>query len=406
MSPLPHDLAIEDAILGCLLQRPQDIARAATAIDPGDFYKPTNGTLFGLLVDAWRTGEPHGQASLAAASAGILTTGDAGLLAVNAPAGCVRACERLVALRIRRDIVNAGAQIMTIGNDRMIDAAEAHEQAASIIATVDVPAVEPRGLWDLGEFMDRPESDTPWVIPGLFKAGWRVVVVATEGAGKTTVCRQIATAAASGIHPFMTSDPITPVPTLMIDLENPADAINETGRRMRAAAGAGWGREKVSLWHRPGGINIRTRQDRSELEAVLARTRPALVTVGPLYKMYSTAPRESDEQAASDVQQILDDLRTRFGFALLLEHHAPKSDGAQRPMAPFGSSLWLRWPELGLKLTPHKDGNGNASRTKLNVGTWRADRVRNRWPQRIDRGSVWPFVGEWDQPYKTEEQFW
>lgn len=809
MTVLPHDLAVEDAVIGCLLNRPQDIADVATTLGPEDFYKPTNGTLYALLVDAWRTGEPHGPATLAAASSGILQAGDAVMLAVNGPAGCRRAVERLIDMRIHRDVIQSGADIMAIG-ETVLDGYEAHEQATARLATVELPTVEPRGLWDLDAFMDRPESETPWVVPGMFKAGWRVVVVATEGAGKaldietpiltscgwatmadiqpgdvvyapdgkptnvvacsqvqhdrdcyrvrfddgtslvadadhlwstvdyngrsggqwiqsvrstvelrntlharrghtvnhaigcaappllpvadlpvppyvlgawlgdgntssggftcadsqiideiraagysvehppsqsdgifwqigrtteyiealaradnlylqgelsarhtaertgvgydtilkraqdhgvpisrrpmvrarnrgirvpvvdqtfsqqirrlglfgnkhipsiyllgsfeqrlallqglmdtdgsisdgsgrgrgqgaarcelsfmhrrlsadahslclslgikatiresdatlngsvvgrrwrigfqttlpvfrlhrkrdrqqtprtrraltryivgiepvpsrpvrcikvdhpdalylagreliathnTTMARQIATAASSGIHPFMTSDPMEPIPTLMIDLENPADAINETGRRMRAAAGTAWGRQRVSLWHRPGGINIRRRQDRGELEAILKRTRPALVTIGPLYKLYVTAARESDEQVAAEVQGILDDLRTRFDFALLLEHHAPKADGSQRPMSPYGSSLWLRWPELGLKLTPCPNGDGKPSKTRFKVGTWRDHRVRNRWPDRIEHGQVWPWIGEWDQPYRTQ----
>ena len=47
---------------------------------------------------------------------------------------------------------------------------------------------------------------------------------------------------------------------------------------------------------------------------------------------------------------MLDDLRTRFGFALVLEHHAPKPRGGRRDLLPFGSQRWLARPELGIRL--------------------------------------------------------
>ena len=41
----------------------------------------------------------------------------------------------------------------------------------------------------------------------------RVIVVAAEGAGKTTLARQVALMASAGIHPFLRS-PMKPVRTL------------------------------------------------------------------------------------------------------------------------------------------------------------------------------------------------
>ena len=102
-------------------------------------------------------------------------------------------------------------------------------------------------------------------------------------------------------------------------------------------------------------------------------------------------PGESYEDAAEGVQQVLDDLRTRFGFALVLEHHAPKGEGSSREMAPFGSQRWLAWPELGLGLRSEKDGS-------LRVERFRGDRMASSWPDKLERGgNAWPFVGVWRQ---------
>ena len=85
-----------------------------------------------------------------------------------------------------------------------------------------------------------------------------------------------------------------------------------------------------------------------------------------------------------------DELRTRFGFALILEHHAPKGDGAgSRLMAPFVSQRCSAWPELGLGLYPERDGSG------LAVRRFRGDRMASSWPDKFVRGQVWPVEGVW-----------
>ena len=149
--------------------------------------------------------------------------------------------------------------------------------------------------------------------------------------------------------------------------------------------------EKATLWHRPGGIDLRKRPDRIAFEDVLRRRRPRLVALCPVYKAYTRKGNESDEQVASEVQAILDDLRTRYSFAIVLEHHAPQISGGHRDMRPFGSSLWLRWPEFGLSLTP----DSKRPRDVLTVGRWRGDRVSARWPDQLHRGNPWPWTGWW-----------
>ena len=74
----------------------------------------------------------------------------------------------------------------------------------------------------------------------------------------------------------------------------------------------------LAFWRRPGGVDLRKRADRLAFEDVLRRRRPRLVCLGPVYKSYQRRGSESDEQVATEVQQVLDDLRTRFRFALVL----------------------------------------------------------------------------------------
>lgn len=401
-APLPYDPAVEAGLIGSMLLRPKTIGDIAAVVVAGDFYQPKMGQAFAVLCDAWRSGEPLDGVSFAAAHPDLTTPTDAQRLQIEAPSGHRRMVQLLVDLRVRRDLMFIGEEILSAAKDPSIDPLEARDTARLSVDQVSTPLAPVRDLWRAEDFANQPDDAIPWVIPGMFKQGWRVVVVAIEGRGKSWLSRQIAAAAASGIHPLMTSDRIAPVTTLVVDLENPADSITEAIRLMRTASRERWDPDRMFVWHRPGGINLRSRVDRSDLEAVIAKCRPQFVALGPLYKSYTVSARESDEQAAGEVQAVLDDLRTRYGFALLLEHHAPKaSSGKPRDILPYGSSLWLRWPELGLKLLQHENPDGTLHKTKIDVERWRIDRVPNRWPDRIDRGSPWPFAGEWDKTFRT-----
>jgi replicative DNA helicase len=81
---------------------------------------------------------------------------------------------------------------------------------------------------------------------------------------------------------------------------------------------------------------------------------------------------------------VLDDWRDRFDITFLIEDHAPKG----MELVPFGSSLWLRWPEVGLALHS-KPGD------ELEVGRWRGDRMPVDWPERLFRSAPWPWEGTW-----------
>jgi replicative DNA helicase len=191
---------------------------------------------------------------------------------------------------------------------------------------------------------------------------------------------------------------IPPINVLIVDLENPEDSIVDTCNPIReivrGKVAAEYDANRAWLWWKPGGIDIRTRTDRSKLEAVIAHTKPDLVCLGPLYKAYSVNARENDELAAGEVMRVLDDLRTRYNFALMMEHHAPKGSGSTRAMMPYGSSLWLRWPEIGLSMT---DARGDG--TVMDLGRWRGDRLENSWPEQLIRGSEarssWPWTARW-----------
>src|SRR5690606_22342154 len=71
----------------------------------------------------------------------------------------------------------------------------------------------------LSEILGEEDAPEDWVIPGILARQERVIFTGGEGAGKTTLVRQMAILSAAGINPFTFED-IPPVNVLVIDAEN------------------------------------------------------------------------------------------------------------------------------------------------------------------------------------------
>lgn len=418
----PYDSAAEESLLGAMLLSPRAIETAHEVVSAGDFYRPAHQHVYAAIMSLWSSGQPSdpvtvcdvlkreglleaigGPATLVSLQSNCPATSNAGRYArIVAEMSQYRA---LIAAAL--DTVEAGYG-MAAPADELVEALAERLVAVGVTTGGEVPV----DLTTLSAFLQRPPEDhAPWVVPGMIRRGWRVMVVAGEGAGKSVLLRQIAISAAAGLHPF-THRPITPVRALIMDLENPDEAIESVCAPMAEVAERteGWDEDRCWLWRRPAGIDLRHRRDRLELEQVLRAARPDLVCLGPVYKVYRATGKDDEESATGAAQAVLDDLRTRHGFGLLLEHHAPHGpgEGKKRQMRPHGSVLWQRWPELGFGLEPVRDMNGS-----FNFGRFRGDRLPNQWPERIDRaGGSWPWSAVYpagtfnpDRPDEEEPMF-
>ncbi len=371
------------------------------ALEPGDFYDQGNAGLWSVLCQIRDTGrdvtDVIAVADEAKRSASSMTGPALLKLTADAPGttGLAQWVNILTRWRTHRDILRVAADLRVKAWEQTMEAGELVDMAHALLGEVGRPtgAGDVSGLSTFDEFLDRESVDEPWVVPGLLRRSWRAMFVAPEGAGKSMVARTIVLGAAQGIAPFG-GPRFEPVRCLLVDCENPEDAVRTTCRPIRAKAKmnaedyAPW---RAWLWHRPDGMNLRTRADRADLERVIAATKPDVVCAGPMYKLYRPG-KDGDEQAALDVMHLLDGLRMRYGFSLVLEHHAPKGQAGARELVPYGTSLWLRWPELGIKLAPSTDIRGS-----LDLGRFRPDRMPCDWPDRLDRGrpGEWPWVGYW-----------
>ena len=389
---IPHDTEAEELVVGGLLAVPTRIGESIDLLDPSDFYNVRCAKLWGAVDSLYRSGhaiDPHAvHVESGVDSADILSIrmqafGPANKFHIDA---------------VRRHAT--ARRLMAIGSTLATEAASGTdpfalaEQATADLSTMDTAAHGAPEALSMEQILLTSDDLSPWVIPGMLRQDWRVILVAAEGAGKSTLLRQIALCSSQGLHP-LSFKIIMPIRVLLVDLENPVQAIAETGGRIveqiRRTNG-GFDDEALRIYMRPGGVDIRNRRDRSGLEREIAAHQPDLVIIGPVYKLSHRKERESYEDATDPVIRILDDLRTRYGFALMLEHHAPQAHQGTRDLRPFGSQRWLAWPELGYGLSQKKESTG------LDIRRFRGDRLNNDWPAELVRGTTWPWMGRWDEP--------
>lgn len=397
-----QDIQAEEALAGGAIAFRPDLPVMLEALEPEDFYSPKVSVLWSILGELHRSGSAVDHVTIRDAYARRKLECDEQwinhLLVIS-----VRPMAEHADVIIRRANSRRVASITSSAKAEIDNGADPYEIADRVmtdLGALDAPVLSARQqARTLDDVIATADKVAPWIIPGMMRRDWRCLVVAREGGGKSVLLRQIGACAAQGIHPLKFST-MEPIRVLLVDLENPAAAIAETGAKivgqLRRMLGEKYNPEQIRVLQRQGGIDLRTRHDRTELERECTAQRPDLVIIGPVYKMLVRRDRgretESHEEATDPVLRILDDLRTRHGFALLMEHHAPQGHGGGRDLRPYGSQRWLAWPEIGIGMTP-----ASQTSTTYKLSRWRGDRLKCDWPTEISHGQVWPFEGTWDK---------
>jgi replicative DNA helicase len=316
---------------------------------------------------------------------------------VSTPAVVLNYARIVADAALRRRVIEAGTRMASRGHDPGASPADILAGAERDLSEAAAHASDGMGAddsTDIGEFCSAEFALAAPVIPGLLHAAERVILVAGEGIGKSTLGRQVWVMTAAGLHPF-TGAPIPPKRTLYLDLENPPSIVQAKTRPLLdlARQQPGWDDGRARIWSRPGGIDVRQGADAQRVAAVIKRAKPDLVIAGPLYKM-AVDGGERAEQLHGAVSAFWDRMRERYGVALWLEAHAPMAqNGTARDLRPLGSGVWQRWPEFGKTL---RADQGNAH--ELIVGKFRGDRDERQWPERLVR----PAYGEpWRWPWKA-----
>lgn len=413
-----YDQLTERSVIACLVNQPHEhVLLQLLPLTARHFSHPDMGALWDLLRKEVETG---GTTDLTAMAVRLEEAGHDPddffwpiardyELSISPVMGAKHSARlrELAALRRLRSYYTHAAFDISQSQDRL---GSIQETLKVMAAEEGVDGVLPptyqtaRDLWDSA-------SPVPndWVIPERIYSGQRVMIVAPEGVGKSTLLRQLTVAAAAGVDPFLQSrERYAGKRVLLVDAENePRRAWNGLTLNGHVNPAAQWSmfkkvvgnwpkeerEEALENWMRvpePMGLNLRLDSDQARLwnacEQHSVDGKLDLLALGPVYRLWRKLPSESWDDEAYGLQEVLDRLRLRFGCTILLEHHAAKGSAGSRDMTPLGSSAWMRWLEHGISFTKDKDlsrvVNGIEERV-LKLGTFREPRDPTRWPTNL-----------------------
>ena len=413
MTVPPHDIEAEESILGAMMISYIAVDSVIESLVASEFYRPAHQTVYATMSELYGSG-----VKIDAVTVGNALKNSEALQDIGGPPGLIRLMADAVSTSgvrhyaeivsghaLRRRMMGEGQELINQAQDlslNVMDALDAHRATMESLGTTIIDH-EPDDV-AIEDFMNRPKDlISPWVIYGIIRRRHKLMLVGGEGGGKSWLLRFIAICAAYGIEPFR-QKVCQPVRTLVVDLENPEDALYDSFELiLKKVTTFNPQSETVNrLWWRPQGMNLRNRVDLAAFENVIRVRRPDLVCLGPLYAAYENSSKDFGwETAAREVQTILKRLMVRYDFALMIEDHAPQGDGiGKREMRPYGSSFWRRWPDIGIGMEPL--GSGDTLRDDaFRLTRWRGDRVPTDWPKVIERGSAtkspWPFIGRWEE---------
>lgn len=210
----------------------------------------------------------------------------------------------------------------------------------------------------------------------------------------STLLRQIAVQVAAGIHPFALTE-AEPKRVLVIDAENePGQTRQSWTDLVGLAAYHGHPIERDQLivleeWDTE--IDLADKAWHEWLHERIHGYQPDLVILGPLTNLVGRDLK--DDEPVRRLKSAINTGRTICDSAFIMEHHAPHRNPSdkKRSLRPYGSSMFLKWPDYGYGMSPDADREGHYQ--------WE----RTRWPRVRTRN--WPDTLRWGKP-NTSEWCW
>lgn len=395
----------EKAVIGAALLDTSAIRWASEHVTEEDFYSPALGQVWHELHTRWKAGQPTDVVTMDGVLRplpGYQPGGVFDLVDAAPPSGAAEywAAQISEGAKRRRLVQMAVRAQQNAREGDLADALTVARDDLAAIGKATTSRLDARTLASVLEGTD--EYD--WVIPGILEATDRVIFTGGEGAGKTTLVRQMAILSAAGINP-LTFDSMDPAKVLIVDAENTEKQWRRATRDIVGKAsdhlGAPVGEliPLACLVDQGRRIDITKERDLSAIHDLIDQHEPQVLFIGPLYKLVPRAIQSDDD--AAPLIAALDSLRAR-GVALVMEAHAGHAQSAagQRDLRPRGSSALLGWPEFGIGLRldteygPFKVDPNNFRNRKIDLTRWRGDRDERQWPTSLYAGGYWRWVPE------------
>lgn len=419
MSDDAFDLGAEQSLLGSVLAAPEVAGPYLLAIPPSAWWRPRHASIAAVLAKRLRASRPVDPQTVLPDLLRLHGFGpETGPELITlmqrawAPANADAYADRILACAARRNLAGAATRLRQQLNTDWIngDLEPLSRVAAEMRAACDeaealdagAGAIEPS--MPLDDLLSMPDTHD-WLVPGLLERGERIILTGSEGLGKSWMISQFGACLAAGLHPFTGSKLGSRAPqlqVLVVDCENGMSQsrrrFDKIVRRLGAEASTAC-RKNLRIELRPNGLDL-LGQDASWLERKVAANSPDLLIVGPIYRLHYA--NVNDETAARELVRVLDNIRTRYGCALLTEAHAghAEDNSGERRMRPAGSSLFLRWPEFGYGLRRAKGAEGEHPNL-VDVVAWRGSREERQWPRQLCHGDFLPWEPA-DQTYYEE----
>lgn len=401
---------IEEEVLGTMIKNASARKEAGASLLPEkDFTTDTNIALYRAIMDLHNSGvrvEISTLTDIAQTYHGGIDREIVEKIVAKGTIGSItRKIDILSEKTTRREIESLCRDVL----DMVVDPGRMPEEIVSAIKDFNPLHLSSAGqggkTYSLYDYLNVEADDiSDWVIPGILAQKDRLIVTGDKAIGKSTLLRQIAFLTSLGIHPF-TFEVIEAKKVMLVDFENSARTLRrELARLYSQTLEEGlthdWERSNLTIWDRNNedgrilGFNPYSRFDRNDLASAIERNQPDLVVIGPIYKMMKEG-EGSSEIGAEVLTKYLDELRSRFKVALIMEAHPNqpsatdgrwlyKKNGQQ--MRQSGSHYWARWPEHAVSL--YKDPTDKSLTVEL-TKTRAEDEVD--YPKRLVRGFKWPW---------------
>ena len=238
----------------------------------------------------------------------------------------------------------------------------------------------------------------PWIMPKMLRTNERMIITGPEGGGKSVLVAQMCLGASMGVNTMSAAyDEHEPLRVLMLDVENDRLQVRNNMRKIYPTLKEIRNTQPLIEWVDVQYMDMSDPVHQQKIIRLAKERKPDLMYMGSLYRL---APEGDKVDAAfSNISRTVDRIRAETGSSVLLEAHAGHGLSNDRNgMRPYGSSMWMRWPEFGFGMVRHnKSGH-------IQLKNWRGHRSDDRsWPAGLRRGSVLPWQpimeDEWEAQY-------